>query len=467
MRRLLQELRELQKLKDIALEQQGRINTSQLEQDFVRFSSYSPKAALKVQLPKLYTIQGEEKTHIQQALVALGLQKENAPPIFPKALDIAGEFEYHPSKEALLFVSPTQFRADHYSSVRSYLNPLVENIYSEKIALLRDFTKQEAVIGLIERKRANLNLEQIALYPHLFTSGPYELRVKLDTPTKMISAFCSLQQKIKELEQNPKQTMLQPKVVEKTTATALHLRNILGNLSRYEQPESQECIVATNSCIVRTTASTLFYLYAEKIQKNILVYFGEDPFTKKEKPSQLEVLAGEGQAETLHQLIKAGIYNVSLPLLQQRIREITQLYDVGKQNFPHESDHTDFNELLTKLTTIESYFQAVINPAARLKYIEKIDHELGQFMVCPASEDIVTYQLLPRLSWNESVRMYHQTLTFITKFQQAQELEKRAMLHKVISNMAFDSQQNKDVNVWLYQNHKSLCQEENILFEVI
>ena len=88
-------------------------------------------------------------------------------------------------------------------------------------------------------------------------------------------------------------------------------------------------------------------------------------------------------------------------------------------------------------------------------------------MVCPASEDIVTYQLLPRLSWNESVRMYHQTLTFITKFQQAQELEKRAMLHKVISNMAFDSQQNKDVNVWLYQNHKSLCQEENILFEVI
>src|SRR3990167_6829549 len=98
MRRLLQELRELQQLRDIALEQQGRINTSQLEQDFVRFSSYSPKAALKVQLPRLYTLQGEEINHVQQALAALGLQKENAPPTFPKALDIAGEFEYHPFK---------------------------------------------------------------------------------------------------------------------------------------------------------------------------------------------------------------------------------------------------------------------------------------------------------------------------------------------------------------------------------
>jgi len=459
----LQQMQELHRLKQIMEGNYERVDMTALEQHFLLFSTYNTKKALVVNLPKLYTLEGDEVTHLREAFAGLGLSSKE----LPAAIDIAGEFEYDTEKEVLIFLAPTQFQADHYSTLRTYLNPLVEQIYSEGIGLLRDFTKHEAVVGIVEATRGDVNIREIPLFPERFKRGPYQLKVELDTPTKTITKFKDLGSRLNVYTTKAQESMLDRTLIEETTRKAVELRKILGSLSRYEQPEKTTFAVATNSCVVRSTQHTLFYLYAEEQKRNMVIYFGDDPFAKGKRPDGLEVYAADGQQQTLAALVQAGLYNPSVAVLQQRISDLQQLYDNARRGMKQQSEEgVQFEVLLTELQNVQDTISPIVNPDMQRKYMEKVNPELLEFMVCPSHEDGVLYELLPRLSWNKTIRGYHHTLRFMRKFQEAEIPEQRDLLRRVIANVILDTNQNNDINVWLYQNHKQFCFNEGIYFDV-
>lgn len=82
----------------------------------------------------------------------------------------------------------------------------------------------------------------------------------------------------------------------------------------------------------------------------------------------------------------------------------------------------------------------------------------------PAQDHIVLHQLLPRLSWNPHICLYHNTEEFQEVFSQsADQIE---LLQKTTNNLIFSHQQNNDVNDWLYKNHRKTCEKAGISFEI-
>ncbi len=93
--------------------------------------------------------------------------------------------------------------------------------------------------------------------------------------------------------------------------------------------------------------------------------------------------------------------------------------------------------------------------------------ELLEFFVYPATNDPVVHELLPRMSWNASIREYHDTLGFMDRFEKASDKQRKDMLVQVKSNIMFSNQQNKNVNLWLFQNHKEFCERAGIKFKLM
>src|SRR3989338_3194226 len=99
----LDKLKELHLLRQIASGNFERIDTNELERDFLRFSGYMPNKTLRVHLPRLYELQGEEVNHLSDTLDFLGIS-EPAPKSI-KALDFAGDFDHATKEEAIIIAS--------------------------------------------------------------------------------------------------------------------------------------------------------------------------------------------------------------------------------------------------------------------------------------------------------------------------------------------------------------------------
>mgnify|MGYP001569791956 CR=1 FL=1 len=458
----LHDLVELHHLKRIA-EGNGRpFDVSQVEEDFLAFSNYTPRKALHVKLPKLYAVAGDKTTQLLSALQTLGIQPD-AP---PSAIDISGAFDPAIRSDAILFLSPQQYEADHSSSARSSLDPLLEKIYTEGVSLLRDFTLHEALIGRVQALRGTLALDEVRLFPDRFVSGPYQLSVELDTPDQTVSHFRALASTFTHLHQDPSHFLLDPQKVEEVTQKTIALRRKLGSLSRYETPTTQTFQASVDHCVVRTPSNTLFYLYLPNSNHNILVYFGEPPFDNL--PSNLTVFSGHEHQTTLLSLAELGVYEASSAILEQRINALTQLCDNASRGLrqPLEETYPHIQHLLSTLQDIYEPFQHMANPEIRTNYAIKQAPELLEFMICPASSSPTVHELLPRLSWNDALRTYHNPRKFIPLFQRAGEETQRAFLRQLSSSIHFNNQQNQDVNLWLYRNHANVCQEEGLEFNV-
>lgn len=461
----LEDLLELDRLKRIAKRSSNSSDTTQLENDFLEFSAYSPKKELTVKLPKLFKLQGDQAQKVATALTSIGAPITK----LPEAIDISGCFDYNQLTEALVFLSLQQVEADHYSSYRSYLNPLIENIYIEGGSLIRDFSIHEPLTGKVVCKRGDLNLREAHLFPDKFTTGPYRLVVELDTPAKTVKKFVNLSERLKKIKGLPKESLLNPASVEEVTAKAVELRKVLGSLSRYENPETQTFKAVTNSCVIRTKNNTLFYLYAPKHNQNILVYFGDTPFALGNEPKDLLVLSGNDHQYTILGLLELDIFETSGTVLSQRIKDITNLYESAAKGLGKtlSGEYPRFEQLLEGLKKSETYFNEVVNPEIRKKYATTISPELLEFMICPASDEPTIHELLPRLSWNKTLRTYHNTEKFMSLYENADDARKKETLKEVTSNMLFNNQQNNDVNVWLYINHRQFCTDLGIEFAMI
>jgi hypothetical protein len=130
-------------------------------------------------------------------------------------------------------------------------------------------------------------------------------------------------------------------------------------------------------------------------------------------------------------------------------------------------ENYDFNTLVKSLGNAEKYFQNVANNDMRMGYVLRQPDEILEFMVCPDDESPIIHELLPRLSWNKTMRNYHNAPAFIRKFEAENEQGRKKMLEEVYSSINFSNQQNNDVNLWLFKNYNKFCIESGVNFNVI
>ncbi|MBI5066194.1 hypothetical protein HZA97_08215 [Candidatus Woesearchaeota archaeon] len=458
----LKELAELYKLKQIVQDSRGDVNTSKLEKDFLAFSAYSQKKVLKINFPNLYQLQDEEHMHFAAALSALDIKGVKS----VDYLDFSGAYALSTPLDVVILMSLSQAGADNFTQARSHMNPLIGKIYLEGGAMIRDFSIHEALVGKVVSKRGALDLKEIVLFPEKFTPGPYQLSVRLETPMKTVEKLRELTELIKDFEKDPEQ-VLDPKAVDKVTTRALNLRKILGSLSRYQVIENQEVSAETNSCVIKNEKSELFYLYSPEKNVNVLVYFGENPFENAKIPQGLLILPGKDYQHVLLKLLDLGFYQPSTAVVEQRVKDLNEIYEAASRGLGKSLDeeYQDFDGLLKELDKTRRTFKDTINPSILVRYAMQLKPELLEFVLCPSTSDPVVHELLPRLSWNQAIRNYHNTKEFTGNFKRGSEQERKAMLDEVVSSLLFGNQQNNDVNLWLYKKYKQFCTNSGIVFD--
>ena len=456
----LRELQRLTKIKEAIDNSQGKKDTSGLEKDFLSFAGYVPHRSLSVHLPKLYVLDTEQKKQLEQAYIAI--RKESS--LLPNAIDISGSTNPLEPTEHVVILSPNQLEADHITSLNSYLNPLLEKIYSNAALLLRDFTIHEAVIGTVQIKRGDLLLSETKIFPERFLPGAYTVSTVLDTSTNTIQKFREISSAFGI--EKPEELLLDQKKLAKITTIATDLRKKIGSLSRYTCPENQEILVETDTCILRTILGTEYYLYVPEERRNIVVSFLKNALQTKKPHQHLIELDGKSHEHTLAKLVELGVYVPSPAILDDRITHLENLYDQASRNagISLQEDHPEFMNLLNGLKSARTYFQEVVNKEKRKEYASRISPELLEFMICPKIDDPLVYELLPRLSWNRTIRTYHNVRKFIKLFTDGDEVKKKEMLHNVFANMLFQHQQNNTVNTYLFQHYKQFCVDEGVSF---
>ncbi|MBT5271822.1 hypothetical protein HN695_06670 [Candidatus Woesearchaeota archaeon] len=456
-------LRNIARLKKIARGGNGALDTSRLEQDFLMFSQYTGKRELVVKRPSLFRLDGDDSEHFKDAILSLGSNDDS----IPRACDISGAYLANPELDNIVIVSPNQLNADHIFESRSHLNVILKKIYGDGARLLRDFTVHEAVLGEAQYMSGELNLGEISLFPERFKKGPYQVEIKLDTPSKTISDIKGFFDFLDQVEESPKKAILDPAQIERAKK-GIGLRERLGSLSRYDYPELQSFKVNTNHCVIKNKDSTYYFLHNAKENRNAVVYFGVNPFEESKVPYGLEVINGEDPKDALVKLVEFGVFDPSEALLEQRITALQEMYDSASRAKRKKAtdDKSDYNTLLTKLNRVKDYFAKVINPELRRAYTERQEPEIMEFIVHPASDSPTIHELLPRVSWNHTIRDYHDTNYFIESFHAATEEGRKEIVHQVAANIMFSHHQSQDTNLWLYLNHRELCEQEGISFKV-
>lgn len=455
----LDDLRNLYLLKKLN-DGPDKLDTNSLEQDFLTFSRYCQGKVLCVQPPKLYPLQGDQPEQVRLALEALGITAAA-----PESIDVSGAFDRHTLDDIMIFVSLQQITADHYESSRSYLHPLIEKIYTTGAQLVRDFAVNEVLVGRVVRKCGKLDLKEAHLFPEKFSCGPYKLSVELDTPAKTVNGFMHFIEMIGDFEAAP-QNILAPQKIGEAVKSAVSLRTKLGSLSRYDRPSTQSFEAETNSCVVRDDVNTFFYLYSPECKTNILVYFGESPFAPGRQPKELLVLRGKEHQYSLAKLVELGVFKPSPAVLQERIAALDNVYESVARSSGTIVCSDEFGQLRKELVKAQKFYEGVHNEEMRRQFVARAVPEGLEFMVYPATNDPIVHELLPRLSWNKAVRLYHNSDRFIKKFESGDETVRKQMLDELASCLMFSNQQNNAVNLWLYNNHNDFCVREGIVFDV-
>lgn len=456
----LDDIRELWRLRRLNRHRMGASDTSELERDFLLFSSKLPPRTLTVELPKLYRLRGNEQAHFVDALASLGL------PDGVTAVDISGASSPSFPLDVVVFISLLQLEAAHISPERSYMNALIERIYVEGRPLIRDFTVHEALVGKVSAFRGELNLQEAHLFPERFATGQYRLEVELDTPTHTVKGFLELIALLDEFEKRPKESLLNPEKVKDAVSKSLALREKLGALTRYESAK-QVFLAEVPSYVMRKDDFELFYLYSRSAKKNVVVYFGSNPFVKA--PNNLLMLDGNDHHDALTSLMDLGIVDVSSAVGQQRLSDLRIAYDeaVRASRTPLTGSLPEFEKCVEELEGAVKSLESIENSAFRRQFASRLNPQILEYIVHPSSDDPVVHDLLPRLSWNSTLRAYHTPLQFMKRFEAAAEEEKRRMLSEISSSIVFNNQQNPDVNRWLYERYRDFSEASGVSFRII
>ncbi|GEM_PF-4240886 len=460
MRDIIDELTEIHRLRQLA-RGEGPVSVRALEAEYIGFSGRIPDRALAVRLPRLYELHGDESTHLELALKALGITATEV----PAAVDISGAFGTEIGA-AVIFLSMQQLDADHHSYSRSRLNPLIQAAYANGSRLISDFSIHEAIMGRVECMRGDLRLDEVHLFPQRFQPGAYQLSVTLDTPKRTITELMGLEKALESIEASPKLLLERGRVMA-VAEKAVQLRTSLGSLSRYQAPEQNTFTAETNSYTLKAGEATLYYLYSPSQRQNIVVVFGQSPF--REAPREIMVLDGQDAQQTLKGLLERGVFGVSVPVLEQRIAGLEAAYEslVRAEGIETQSHYPNFSSLVSELSRIKERLSSISSESARRQYALRLPADMLEFIVYPDTRDPVVHELLPRLSQNRAVRAYNDTERFMAMFEGADAQGRASMLRGVQQNILFRDQQNNDVNVQLYQRHRQFCEDVGVKFEVV
>jgi hypothetical protein len=437
----------------------GMFDPTQMEKDFMGYAAMNPGGTLALKKPKLYSIKPEEEVKMQQVLGALNHVGQT-----PTHIDISGGFTGSHLDE-LIFLSLNQGSSDNSSHERAYLHPLIEKVYLEASGLISDFSIVEGVYGKVKCSIGDLSLEDLPFFPEKFFPGPYNLEVTLDTPHRTISQFGEFTRELESFLKNPQEEGLASGKLEQLTQRGIKLRKILGSLSRYHNPGKNNFSVQTNSCLLERDKTSLTYLYCPNTNRNAVIYFGENPFSQT--PHGLVILNGAEKQKALAKLIELGVYEPNLAVLDQRIKELSEFYEDTQRRAKGKGNLGGLQTLVNKLTSVRNTLNGIASRESQKKFTLDQSEELYEFLVCPKEADPVIHDLMPHLSWNNLLASYHDTKKFMHEFEQASKSRKHEMVSGVISGMKFSNQQNLDVNLWMYQNHKGICEKVGVNFSEV
>lgn len=260
-----------------------------------------------------------------------------------------------------------------------------------------------------------------------------------------------------------------PEFMNFVSKNAIALRNSLGSLSRYEDCEKSTIETKTNTCVINNSMGKYYHIHLPQLQENVLVYFGENLFEIGQEPRRLVVLDGDDHQNSLIKLVERGLYKPSLGIINNRINSLKEIKDNALRQREHNflDEIEDLNELIDEMEKTRNYFNEVLNERKRAEYVINHTPELIEFMVYPTMPDVICHELISKLSWNKSIRNYNDTKKFIDDFYMADEKVREEMVWDVKSNMYFSNQQNNDVNLFLYDNYKSFCENQGINFRLV
>ncbi|MBI3334753.1 hypothetical protein HYZ97_04675, partial [Candidatus Pacearchaeota archaeon] len=372
-------LRELQGLRVIVNGGAVEMHTNQLERDFLAFSAIHPSHTLSVREPMLYTIEGDEREHLAKLLQSAG----RTVPV-PVQIGIGGEFMYGTHDDLLIFMSPQQLHAEYFSNGRVHLNPLIENVYTNGAALLRDFAVHEGLYGTTQYSRGELNLRELALFPEAFTPGRYELKVTLDTPDKSVSCFKEFTDLLLCFKNEPKKNLLDPRKIAAVRDSGVRLRERLGSLSRYELPNNTFSVL-TDSCILHDADAETYHFFVPEENTNVAVFFGNPPLQNMQSLKGMHLLPGGDAQHTLAALVRMGLYVPSPAVLEQRIACLEKVYASGvrQQKKSLNETHPDFRLLMDSLKSAQESLKSIKNEERRREHVLRLSPAVLEFMVCP------------------------------------------------------------------------------------
>jgi hypothetical protein len=290
--------------------------------------------------------------------------------------------------------------------------------------------------------------------------------VELHTSNNTLDKICELDKLGKELKRNPEKNISDPKFLKKIVDLSTNLREVIGPPARYSVPKKKSIESNVNSCIVDYHGTKVYFLYEPQTNENVAVYFGRDIFNSG-RPRNLIVLNGEEYQDTLSRLLSLEMFKYSKNILNKKITVMRRMRDKAMRVSDDGKIDETYVNFLDSLESAESELSKIKNQSYLKKRLLSVEPELVEFMIYPAKEDPVVHELMNKLSWNSSLRRYHNTSLFISDFENADDEEKKYMLNEVQSNLLFNNQQNNDVNLWLYSTHHDFCDENKIKFNLI
>jgi hypothetical protein len=428
-------LKDLEYLRRIS---RGGVPTlNQLESVFLGFSRQQDGIELTVIEPELYIIRGDEINHLREAIGVTDVAK------VPKILDNSGQYDAGKPHGDILIASATQYKAGPLNYLMTFLSPILEEVYISR--LVQEFTLREVLVGQVTYQVSG---KDITDFPQRISPGPYEISAEFDTANNTIEQLKEFERLLGESQKEPKAAVLSPNRIDSMLELGLDLRDRIGALRRYEIPEHQSFFAKSNYVFTMSGQTQMFWLYKNDL--NILVYFGKNPY--EEEPIGIEVYDGN-DSNTLRSLIVKGYYKPSEMLLEERIKFF--------------SERDDSSDIVHELSKAKRYFERFPSSIKRTEYIlDSLPPELIEFVIYPNDDDPLLYLLLPRLSWSEELRQYHDSQRFISGFRSANAEKRKAMLNRIPAPY-FSHMQNNDVNLWLYQNHRELCENNGVNFRLV
>jgi hypothetical protein len=445
-------VRDLYRLRQIAEGGLDELDTSRLEAE-IAAAARGRDTVLEIGPGQHYALRGEEVDHYAEAT-----GRHSA----PRFIDDGGWCAEDPLDDAerLVVVSPRQ-RTGRLAARFAPLRPLLDEVYRRGAILLEDFTIHEALCGRVTASRGQLPLGDLPLFPRRFAPGPYRLAVTLDTPRRTVARFGEVMQALDALRAEPT-GVLDLEGVEALAADALELRRRIGALSRYRLPGTASFAVEVPACVVHTARGAWYLLYSAEHHRNVLVHFGGSPFAGGGEPPGLLVLDGDQREQVLSRLLELDLLvPAPVPEIERRVAAMTALVRGGSG-----PDGLSAKAALgDALAALERLRDGLAGAHNRSRYLRgQAPEALLDLAVAPAAGDPVAGLLLPRLSWHQPTRRYHDTAGFIRRFQRVDDDGRRELLGTLRGCLALGSPQNRAVNAWLHHHHRGLCGEAGLAF---